>query len=115
MEYAYFDGFFKGNSKEMVESLAKLKKFFDANVLMEFAYTSNNISVFATKEPVLLIVKVSGDIGEARFQALSLLKNLGFVRKETINFEDAFRLAEKIEKMSVENLLRELRKLKFDK
>jgi len=37
MEYAYFDGFFKGNSKEMVESLAKLKKFFDANVLMEFA------------------------------------------------------------------------------
>jgi hypothetical protein len=27
MEYAYFDGFFKGNSKEMVESLAKLKKF----------------------------------------------------------------------------------------
>jgi hypothetical protein len=37
------------------------------------------------------------------------------VRKETINFEDAFRLAEKIEKMSVESLLRELRKLKFDK
>ena len=66
MEYAYFDGFFKGNSKEMVESLAKLKKFFDANVLMEFALppeslalqggeevSSNNTSVFARKSQYL--------------------------------------------------------------
>uniref|UniRef100_A0A7J2TJE4 Uncharacterized protein n=1 Tax=Archaeoglobus fulgidus TaxID=2234 RepID=A0A7J2TJE4_ARCFL len=114
IEYAYFDEIVKGNSREMVETLAKIKKFFDAKVITEFAYTSGRTSFFATREPIPVAVKVFGDIGEAKFQALILLKKLGFVRKDAIDLEDAFRFAEKIERMPMEEFLKELRKLKVE-
>lgn len=42
----------------MVETLAKIKKFFDAKVITEFAYTSGRTSFFATREPIPVAVKV---------------------------------------------------------
>lgn len=111
-EYAYFDEVIKGNSKELVEYLAKIKKFFDSGILSELAYTAENFSYFAVREPLMLAVKVRGDIGEARFQALKLLKDLGYVSKEVYNLEEVFRFVEKIDKMPLEEFLREMKRLR---
>ncbi|MCS7143765.1 MAG: hypothetical protein NZ879_01950 [Archaeoglobaceae archaeon] len=111
-EYAYFDGTIKGNSREIVEYLAKLKKFFDAGVVTELAFTTGSSSYFAVREPIPVAVKVQGDIGEARFQALKLLKELGYVSKEVYNLEEVFKFVEKIDKMPLEDFLREMRRLR---
>lgn len=111
-EYAYYDGAIKGNSREVVEYLSKIKKFFDAGIISELAFTSGSNSYFAVREPIPVTVKVQGDIGEARFQALKLLKDLGYVSKEVYNLEEVFKFVEKIDKMPLEEFLREIRKLR---
>ncbi|MEM2727097.1 MAG: hypothetical protein QXV61_02440 [Archaeoglobaceae archaeon] len=111
-EYAYFDGTIKGNSRELVEYLNKIKKFFEAGIISELAFTSGGNSYLAVREPLLLAVKVQGDIGEARFQALKLLKDLGYVSKEVYNLEEVFKFVEKIDKMPLEEFLREIRRLR---
>ncbi|MFN3384431.1 MAG: hypothetical protein ACK401_06000 [Archaeoglobaceae archaeon] len=111
IEYAYFEDIVKGNSREMVEIVKKLKKFFDSGVITELAYSSGKKSFFVIREPILVAVKVNGDIGEAKFQALKLLKSLGYVKKDVYDFEDLFKFAEKVEHMSVEELIREIKRL----
>lgn len=111
IEYAYYEEIAKGNSREMVEIVKKIKKFFDSGIITELAYSSKGKSFFAIREPIFVAVRVAGDIGEAKFQALKLLKNLGYVKKEVYDFEDLFRFAEKIEHMSVEELVREIKRL----
>ncbi|MEM0022144.1 MAG: hypothetical protein QXM23_04615 [Archaeoglobaceae archaeon] len=111
IEYAYFEEIAKGNSREMVEAIRKIKKFFDSGIITEFAYSSGSKSFFAIREPIFVAVKVEGDIGEAKFQALKLLKNLGYVKKEVYDFEELFKFAEKLEHMSVEELIKEIKKL----
>lgn len=112
VEYAYFDRGINGNSNEIVEYLIRMKKFFDSGVITEIGFTSGNTSLFAIREPIPLAVKVKGDIGEARFQALKLLKDLGYVRKDVYNLEEIFKFIERIEKMPLEEFLKEIRKLK---
>ena len=111
-EYAYFKESLKGNSKEMVEFLSKFRKFFETGIVRELAFTSSNFSFFAVREPILLAVRVQGDIGEAKFQALKLLKELGYVGKETYNLDEVFKLVEKIEQMPLEEFLKEIRRLR---
>lgn len=111
IEYAYFEDIAKGNSREMVEIIKRIKRFFDSGVITEIAYSSGKKSFFAVCEPIVVAVRVDGDIGEAKFQALKLLKNLGYVKKEFYDFEELFRFAEKVERMSVEELVKEIKKL----
>lgn len=111
-EYAYFEEIVKGNSEELIDYLRKMKKFFDAGVITEIAFTSENKSLFAVREPVPLAVKVQGDIGEARFHASKLLKDLGYVSKDVYNLEEIFKIIERIEKMPLEEFLREVRRLR---
>lgn len=111
-EYAYFDEVVKGNSKDLVEFLSKFRNFFENGIFTELAYTCGNNSFFAAREPVLLAVRVQGDIGEAKFQALKLLKDLGYVSKEVLNFEEVFKIVEKLEQMPLEEFLREIRKIR---
>lgn len=111
-EYAYFDGIVKGNSREMIEYFEKIKRLFDAGILAEIAFFNGKNSFFAAKEPIPVAVRVEGDIGEAKFQALKLLKDLGYVSKEVWNFEEVFQFVEKIEKMPLEDFLREVKKLR---
>lgn len=111
IEYAYFEEIAKGNSREMVELIKKIKKFFDAGIITELAFSSGNKSLFAVCEPIPVAVRVLGDVGEAKFQALKLLKNLGYVKKDVHDFEELFKFAEKIEHMSAEDLIREIKKL----
>lgn len=111
IEYAYFEEIAKGNSREMVEKISRIKKFFDSGIITELAFSSGDKSTFVVREPILVAVKVVGDIGEAKFQALKLLKDLGYVKKEVYDFEELFKLAEKVEQMSVEELIREIKRL----
>ncbi|MCX8172934.1 MAG: hypothetical protein N3D09_04925 [Archaeoglobaceae archaeon] len=112
IEYAYFDEAIKGNSKEMVEYLSTLKKFFDAGIISEFAFTNGETSYFGTRDPIRIVVRVQGDIGEAKFQALKLLRELGYGGKETYNLDEIFKFVEKIDKMPLEEFLREIRRLR---
>ena len=111
-EYAYFDGFVKGNSRELVEFLSKFKKLFETGIVTELGFTSSGSSFFAVREPIPLAVRVQGNIGEAKFQALKLLKDLGYVSKEVLNFEEVFKFAEKIEQMPLEEFLKEIKKIR---
>lgn len=111
-EYAYFEDTIKGNNKELVEFLSRFRKFFEAGIVTELAFTSGKTSFFAAREPILFAVRVSGDIGEAKFQALKLLRDLGYVSKETYNLEEVFKFVEKIEQMPLEEFLREIRRLR---
>lgn len=111
-EYAYFSETIRGNSREIVEYLAKIKKFFDAGILTELAFTSGSTSFFSVREPIPVAVKVQGDLGEAKFQALKLLKDLGYISREVYNFEEIFKFVEKIEKMPLEEFLREIKRLR---
>jgi len=111
-EYAYLQDSVKGNSREMVEFLTRFRRFFESGIVAELAFTAGGISFFAVREPILLAVKVEGDIGEAKFQALKLLKDLGYVSREAFNLEEVFKFVEKIEKMPLEEFLREIRRLR---
>ncbi|MCQ4153786.1 MAG: hypothetical protein NOM71_05975 [Archaeoglobi archaeon] len=111
-EYAYFKENLMGNSKEMVEFLSKFRKFFEAGIVRELAFTSGGLSFFAVREPILLAVRAQGDIGDAKFHALKLLKELGYVDKEAYNLEEVFKFVEKIEQMPLEEFLKEMKRLR---
>jgi hypothetical protein len=111
-EYAYIEDLVKGNSRDLVEFLSRFRKFFESGIISEIAYTSGGISFFAIREPILLAIRVRGGIGEAKFQALKLLKDLGYVSKEILNFEEIFKFVEKIDQMPLEEFLMEIRRLR---
>jgi len=56
----------------------------------------------------MIFVKVSENIPAAKVQARKILRELGYIKKA--NLEEAFELAEKIESMSFEEVVKMLRK-----
>ncbi len=108
VEYAYFDGGIKGNSKVAVTYLEVVKDFAVKSNVRELAFSSDNFSAILLTYPIVIFVRVQGDIADAKLHARKILRELGFEKK--VNLDEIFELAEKIEEMPIEEVVRRLSK-----
>ncbi|WP_202319922.1 hypothetical protein [Archaeoglobus neptunius] len=108
-EYAYIvDGKVRGNSRIAGLYLMAVKEFVEKCDLEELAFSTDEYSAVLVRKPVLLFVKVGGDISEAKVQLRKILRKEGFIRNDSL--EDAFRLAEEIESLPIEEVLRRVKR-----
>ncbi len=108
VEYAYIDGEVKGNSKAAVSYLEAVQELFEKLEVKELVFESDGYSAVLLRDPVVIFVRVKGDISLAKVHAKRILRELGYVERE--NLEEVFELAEKIENMSIEEVVKMLRK-----
>jgi len=108
-EYAYIEGDkIKGNSKVAISYLEAIKEIVETLEIKELVFQTESYSGVLLSEPVMIFVKVSENIPAAKVQARKILRELGYIKKA--NLEEAFELAEKIESMSFEEVVKMLRK-----
>lgn len=108
-EYAYVDGVrIKGNSNVAVSYLEAIRELVEELEVKELVFQTDDYSGALLSEPVMIFVKVRGDISLAKAQARRILRELGYVKKDDL--EEAFELAEKIESMPIEEVVRILKK-----
>jgi len=108
-EYAYVNGDeIKGNSKVAASYLKAVKELVAELEVKELVFQTDSYSGALLSEPVLIFVKVKGDISLAKAQARRILRELGYVKRDDL--EEAFELAEKIESLPIEEVVRMLKK-----
>ncbi|WP_456330015.1 hypothetical protein [Archaeoglobus sp.] len=108
-EYAYVDGVrIKGNSNVAVSYLEAIKELVEKLEIKELVFQTDGYSGALLSKPVMIFVKVRGDTSLAKVQARRILRELGDVKKDDL--EEVFELAEKIESMSIEDVVRMLKK-----
>ncbi|AAB90985.1 MULTISPECIES: hypothetical protein [Archaeoglobus] len=107
-EYAYVDGEVKGNSKVAVSYLKAIRELIEKLEVKELVFESDEYSAVLLSEPVIIFVRVRGDISAAKAHARRILRELGYLEKG--NLEEVFELAEKIENMPIEEVVKMLRK-----
>ncbi len=107
-EYAYVDVKVKGNSRVAVYYLEAIRDIVEKLEIKELAFQSDGYSAVLLREPVTIFVRVKGDISDAKLHARRVLKELGYLRED--NLEEVFKLAEKIENMPIEEVVKMLRK-----
>ncbi|MET1124563.1 MAG: hypothetical protein ABWW66_04775 [Archaeoglobaceae archaeon] len=103
MIYAYYDGMFKGNAKEAIEELKKLFEFMENSGVEEVAYERSETALFAVSKPILALV-IAESLEEARVQLRKLLRELGYLKESDL--ETAFRIAEEIDRLPIEEVVR---------
>ncbi|WP_456467950.1 hypothetical protein [Archaeoglobus sp.] len=107
-EFAYFDGEIKGNSKVAVSYLGAVKDFIVESNISELAFSSNGFSGVLLKEPILIFVRVKGDISDAKLCTRKILKEFGFVKSG--NLESILEFAEEIDKLPIEEVLKRMKR-----
>ena len=108
VEYAYFDGKIRGNSRVAESYLNAVKDFVTEANVRELAFSAAGISAILLTEPVLVFVMVEGGIADAKLQARKVFRDLGFEKKADL--DEIFEFAEKIEEMPIEEVIRRIGK-----
>lgn len=107
VEFAYFDEGIKGNSSFAISYLEAVKDIVVEHNISEVAFSSNGFSGILLKNPVLIFVKVRGEISEAKVHARKILKELGFIKKNDL--ESILKFAEEIDKLPIEEVLKRIK------
>jgi len=108
VEFAYIYNGISGNSKIAESYLRAVYDLLTELGIEEVAFSTKDYSATLITKPIPVFVKVKGDIAAAKVEAKKILRRLGFYTDA--NIEEAFRIAEKIEKMPIEEVVRMLRK-----
>lgn len=103
MEYAYFDSLYKGNSKKAIEKLRQICETMKAAEIEEIAVECKDEVFVAVSQPIPAMV-IAKSFTEAKIFLRKLLKSLGYEQK--IDLDRIFKLAEEIDKMPIEEVLK---------
>jgi len=107
VEFAYVGEGIKGNSSFAISYLEAVKDIVVEHNISEIAFSSNGFSGILLKSPILIFVKVEGEIPEAKFRARKILKELGFIEKRDL--KSILKFAEEIDELPIEEVLKRIK------
>ncbi len=108
VEYAYFMEKVVGNSKVAATYLEAVKDFAVKAGVRELAFSTGDFSAILLTSPIAIFVVVEGEIADAKLHVRKILRELGFEKKA--NLDEIFELAEEIEEMPIEEVVRKMSK-----
>ena len=108
VEYAYFDGEVKGNSRVAMAYIEAVRELAVNAEVSELAFSSGEFSAILLTSPIVIFVMVKGSMADAKLQARKILREIGVERKTSL--DDIFELAEEIENLPIEEVIKKVGK-----
>lgn len=89
VEYAYFDGEVKGNSRVAMAYIEAVRELAVNAEVSELAFSSGEFSAILLTSPIVIFVMVKGSMADAKLQARKILREIG-VQREYFDNESCY-------------------------